>query len=141
MKLRSVSRSGFTLLEIMLVVMIIALLLAAGINIIRGNLEFAQDTRTKGDIQSISSQLRMYQAMNGFLPSTEQGLEALINRPNSEPKPRQWRQLLSKEPVDGWHKPFVYLNPGKKNPNSFDLYSMGPDGKPDTEDDIGNWDK
>jgi general secretion pathway protein G len=78
--------------------------------------------------------------MNGFLPTTEQGLQALVTRPATDPKPTQWHQMLEQVPLDPWQTPYVYENPGKHNPNSFDLYSAGPDRKPGTDDDIGNWD-
>lgn len=134
------SRDAFTLLEIMLVVMIIALLAGAAIHFMGGNLGIAQDVRVKTNLQSIATQLKMYEAMNGFLPTSEQGLQALVVRPDSDPKPTQWRQLLDKLPVDPWQNPYVYENPGKHNQNSYDLYSAGPDRKPGTDDDIGNWD-
>ena len=135
------NRSGFTLLEIMLVVMIIALLAGAAIVTMGGNLGFAQDTRVKADLQNISTQLKLYQAINGFYPSTEQGLRALMIRPDTEPRPTEWRQLLTKMPKDSWQQEYFYVQPGTHNPESFDLFSAGPDRKPDTADDIGNWDK
>lgn len=131
--------SGFTLLEIMLVVSIITLLLGAAIYNMGGNVGVARDTRVKSDIQSISTQLKLYQATNGFYPSTEQGLDALVHQPTTVPKPKQWRLLFEKLPTDPWGNPYHYVTPGKKNPSSFDLYSAGGDLKPDTEDDIGNW--
>jgi len=133
-------RSAFTLLEMMLVVIIIAMLAAAAVNLLGGNLGIAQDTTVKADIQTISTQLKLYQGINGFLPTTEQGLQALITRPDSDPKPTEWRQLLTKMPLDPWHNPYIYENPGKHNQDSFDLYSAGPHGKPGTGEDIGNWD-
>jgi len=140
MKLKTQKNHGFTLLEIMLVVMIIALLAGSAIYLMGGNLGYAQSVRVKSDIQSLTTQLKMYQAMNGFLPTTEQGLQALTVRPDSDPKPTQWRKLMDKNMVDPWQNPYVYENPGKHNPDSFDLYSAGPDRKPGTDDDIGNWD-
>jgi general secretion pathway protein G len=140
MKLNTHRRNGFTLLEIMLVVMIIAVLLASAIHFMGGNLGYAQDVRVKADLDSITTQLKLYQAMNGFLPTTEQGLEALVTRPDTDPKPTQWRQLMQKVPLDPWQLPYIYENPGKHNQDSFDLYSAGPDRKPGTDDDIGNWD-
>jgi general secretion pathway protein G len=116
------------------------MLAAAAINLLGGNLGFAQDTTVKADIQTISTQLKLYQAMNGFLPTTEQGLQALVTRPDSDPKPTEWRQLLQKIPQDPWHRPYIYENPGKHNQDSFDLYSAGAHGKPGTGEDIGNWD-
>jgi general secretion pathway protein G len=138
MKIRK--NHGFTLLEMMLVVMIIAMLLAAAVHFMKGNLGIAEEVRVKGDIESISTQLKMYQGMNGFLPTTEQGLQALVTRPDSDPKPTQWHLLLDKLPVDPWQQQYFYECPGKHNPTSFDLYSAGPDRKPGTDDDIGNWD-
>lgn len=140
MKLDTHKNRGFTLLEIMLVVMIIALLAGSAIYLMGGNVGIAQDVRVKADIQAIDMQLKLYQVANGFLPTTEQGLEALVTRPDSDPKPTQWRQLLPKVPLDPWQNPYLYENPGKHNPNSYDLYSAGQDRKPGTDDDIGNWD-
>ena len=140
MKLKTHKTRGFTLLEIMLVVMIIALLAGSAIYLMGGNLGIAQDVRVKADLQSVDMQLKLYQAQNGFLPTTEQGLQALVERPDSDPKPTQWRQLLPKIPLDPWQNPYNYENPGKHNQNSYDLYSSGPDRKPGTDDDIGNWD-
>lgn len=141
MKLRLPGRAAFTLLEIMLVVMIIALLAGAAIYTMGGNVGVAQDVRVRSDLESISTQLKIYQSFNGFLPTTAQGLQALVTRPDSEPKPRQWRQLFEKLPRDAWQNEYFYAQPGKHNPGSFDLYSAGADRKPDTDDDIGNWDK
>ncbi len=138
---RRSSRSAFTLLEIMLVVMIIALLAGAAIYTMGGNVGVAQDVRVHSDIESISTQLKLYESFNGFLPTSQQGLQALVTRPDSEPQPRQWRQLFEKLPLDPWQNAYIYVQPGKHNPNSFDLYSAGADRKPDTDDDIGNWDK
>jgi general secretion pathway protein G len=141
MNLKTHKNRGFTLLEIMLVVMIIALLAASAIYMLGGNLGYAQDVRVRADIESISGQLKLYQSMNGFLPTTEQGLQALVTRTDSDPKPTQWRQLLTKIPLDPWQNPYVYENPGKHNQDSFDVYTMGPHGKAGTDADfIGNWD-
>lgn len=140
MRLAKQNERAFTLLEMMLVVMIIATLLAAAIHFMGGNVGYAQSVRVKGDLESISTQLKLYQAMNGFLPTTEQGLQALVTRPDTDPKPTQWRQLMDRVPMDPWQNPYIYENPGRHNPNGFDLYSAGEDRKPGTADDIGNWD-
>lgn len=130
---------GFTLIEIMLVVTIIVVLMGAAIALLTGNVEVAQEQRVLADIQSITTQLKLYETTNYFLPSTQQGIQALVQRPTSEPLPKRWRQLLKEVPVDPWGMPYEYRNPGRRNPSSFDLFSSGPDRKPDTEDDIGNW--
>ena len=134
---RSLSRQcGFTLLEIMLVVTIIALLLGAAIYKLGGNVEFAKATRVAADVQGINTQLKLYESMNGFMPSTEQGLKALVQQPSSEPHPTRWYQLYKELPKDPWNNEYVYLNRGRKNPTGYDLYSAGQDRKPDTADDI-----
>ena len=126
---------AFTLLEIMLVVTIIALLLGTAIYKLSGNVEYARHTRVQADIQGISTQLKLYQSMNGFYPTTDQGLQALVVQPDTDPKPTRWYQLYSEMPKDPWQTDYVYHCPGTKNPNGFDLYSAGSDRKPDTSDD------
>ena len=131
------NQSGFTLLEIMLVVTIIALLLGAAIYKLGGNVEYARATRVAADMQGINTQLKLYESMNGFMPTTEQGLKALVQQPSTEPRPTRWYQLYKELPRDPWQNEYVYLNPGRKNPTGYDLYSPGQDRKPDTADD--NW--
>ena len=128
-------QSGFTLLEIMLVVTIIALLLGAAIYKLGGNVEYARHTKIAADIQGISTQLKLYESMNGFYPTTDQGIQALIVEPDSDPKPARWYQLFREMPKDPWQSDYVYRNPGLKNPNGYDLFSPGQDRKPDTADD------
>jgi general secretion pathway protein G len=139
MKRLTSPRAAFTLLEIMLVVTIIALLMGAAIWGMAGNFEEAQKTRVKADLSTITTQLTLYQASNGFPPSTEQGLKALMVKPEGEPKPRSWRPYMKSIPNDPWDTPYFYVQPGRHNPDSFDLFSAGKDRKPDTPDDVGNW--
>jgi general secretion pathway protein G len=128
-------QSGFTLLEIMLVVTIIALLLGAAIYQLGGNVEYARHTRIAADIQGINTQLKLYESMNGFYPPTEQGLQALVTQPDTDPKPSRWYQLYKQLPKDPWQSDYVYRNPGLKNPSGYDLFSAGQDRKADTADD------
>ncbi len=133
------NQSAFTLLEIMLVVTIIALLLGTAIYKLSGNVEYARANRVAADIQSISTQLKLYESMNGFFPTTEQGLQALVTQPSSDPQPQRWYQLFKEMPKDPWNVVYIYLSPGRKNPTGYDLYSAGPDRKADTpDDDWGN---
>lgn len=127
--------AGFTLLEIMLVVTIIALLLGAAIYKLGGNVEYSRHVRISADLQGINTQLKLYESMNGFMPTTEQGLEALVVQPSSDPQPTRWYQLYKELPKDPWNTEYIYINPGRKNPNSYDLYSAGQDRRPDTADD------
>ncbi len=126
---------GFTLLEIMLVVAIITLLLGAAIYKLAPNVDIAKGVRVRADIQSLRTGLLSYSAMNGFLPTTEQGIKALVDSPDSDPRPAQARRFMDDVPKDPWGNEYIYLNPGRKNPSGYDLYSAGPDRKPDTADD------
>ena len=131
--------AGFTLIEIMLVVGIITVLMGAAIYYLSGNLDIAKEQRVRADIQAISMQLKTYETLNLFLPSSEQGLKALVERPTTAPVPERWKQMLEKMPVDPWGHGYAYRNPGRKNTKGFDLFSLGADGQEGTEDDIGNW--
>jgi general secretion pathway protein G len=126
---------GFTLLEIMLVVTIIALLLGTAIYKLAGNVEYSRHVRVAADIQGIKTQLGLYESMNGFYPTTEQGLQALVTQPDTDPRPTRWYQLYKEMPKDPWGNEYIYRCPGVKDPQSYDLFSAGPDRKPDTEDD------
>jgi general secretion pathway protein G len=130
-RLAIASNSGFTLIEIMMVVMIIGLLAGVAASFLGDNVGVAQDTRIKADIQTISTQLMIYQAQNGHAPSSEEGLKALL-----EKRPRQ---LMKEIPTDPYGQKYEYVNPGRHNPDGFDLFSKGKDGVVGTEDDIGNW--
>ncbi len=134
-------RAGFTLIEIMMVVMIIGLLAGVAAYTLGDNLGVAKDTKIKSDLQTISTQLMVYESMNGFPPSSEQGLKALVQQPSSAPAPRNWRQLLKEVPLDPWGMEYQYTAPGKRNSDGYDLFSAGKDRIPGTEDDMGNWRK
>ena len=131
--------AAFTLLEIMLVVLIIGLLIGMAIKVTGGHIGTAQMTHAKGDIEQYRTLLLQYQMTNGSLPTTDQGLKALISRPDADPKPRNWRQLLDVPLRDPWDREYLYTQPGTHNPKGYDIFSAGTDGKPGTEDDIGNW--
>lgn len=96
---------------------------------------YSKHTRVEADIQGLATQLKLYRSMNGFFPSTEQGLGALVQRPTSSPRPRRWYQLYSEVPRDPWQNEYIYRCPGTKHPDGYDIFSPGPDHKPDTKDD------
>ena len=131
------SRSGFTLTEIMLVVVIIGILAALVIPKIAGSSERARVTAAEADIKGgIKSAIGQYEVDNGFYPKSLQDL--IVQPPNA----RNWHGPYfdpPKLPVDPWGNPYVYYFPGKHNPTSYDLLSIGPDQREGTEDDIGNW--
>src|SRR3954454_5922457 len=107
--------AAFTLLEIMLVVMIIALLAGAAIYMMRGNVDTAKLVRAGADVENIMTQLQMYEVMNGTFPSTQQGIQALVERPSGEPQPRKWRKLIDAVPLDPWGNPYLIRNPATKS--------------------------
>ena len=121
----------------MLVVGIIVIILGVAVSKLGNQTGFAKDMRVRADIQAISTQLKLYESVNGFLPTTEQGLQALVTPPETDPRPTRWYQLFKELPQDPWGNNYIYLSPGRKNPNGYDLYSAGQDRKPDTADD--NW--
>lgn len=131
---------GFTFLEMILIVSVLALLLGVSMNKMGGSFDFGKVIHAKADMQSLSNALRIYKAQNGFYPSTTQGLRSLIIRPNTPPVPSQWHCLIEDTtiPRDPWDNVYHYACPGKRHPDSFDLFSCGPDGLPNTDDDINN---
>ena len=89
------------------------------------------------ELQNIVNALEMYKLDNGFYPTTEQGLRALYEKPSTTPEPKKWKQYIEVIPKDAWGLDFVYIQPG--NHKDFDLFSKGPDGIEDEENDITNW--
>ena len=137
-------QSGFTLIEIMVVVVILGILAALIIPKIMSRPEQARLVRAKQDIQAIQEALDLYQLDNGFYPSTQQGLNALIKQPFSSPQPSNWKSggYLQSVPLDPWGRPYQYLNPGQHNPSGVDIYTFGPTGQPGgtgQNAEIGNW--
>ena len=131
------SRRGFTLTELMLVVVIIGILAALVIPKIAGNSERARLTAAQADINGgIKSALGQYEIDNGFYPKS---LQDLLVQPSNA---KNWHgPYLDKLPVDPWSNPYIYYFPGKHNQTGYDLLSAGPDGKEGTDDDVVNWTK
>ena len=120
-------QQGFTLLEIMLVVSIIVIILGVAISKLGNTTAIAKTMRVQADVQAIKTQLQLYESMNGFNPTTEQGLQALVTQPDKDPRPARWYQLFRELPKDPWSNDYIYRCLGLKNPGGFDLYSAGPD--------------
>ena len=136
LKMRTkIKQQGFTLLEIMIVVSIIVVLLGLAISKMGNPTGFAKQTAVRADVQSIGTQLQLYESMNGFYPTTEQGLQGLVTQSQNDPRPTRWYQFFKQVPKDPWGSDYVYRSPGLKNPGTYDLYSAGPDRIPDTPDD------
>jgi general secretion pathway protein G len=139
--------SGFTLLEILVVVVILGILAGVVVPRITDKPAQARQTKAQMQIESLETALQMYKMDNGFYPSTEQGLEALVSKPTTGRVPKQWREggYLDKNrvPKDPWDYEFIYLSPGVHN-RDFDLISYGADGERggDGEDkDITNYEE
>jgi len=135
-------QKGFTLLELMVVVLIIGLLAAVVVPRVVGRHEDAQIVKAKHDIRTLANALNMYKLDNFNFPSTDQGLEALVKEPTGNPVAKNWRKggYVERIPNDPWGNPYQFLSPGEKS--EFDIWSMGADGRNGGEGkntDIGNW--
>ena len=125
---------GFTLVEMLLVITIIGILAALVVPKMMGRSEQARQSAARADVASIKTALDAYEVDNGNYPKA---LADLIQAPRQA---RNWRgPYLDKIPPDPWGNEYQYAQPGRQNANSFDLSSIGPDGKAGTEDDFGNW--
>jgi len=133
---------GFTLIEIMVVIVILGILAAIVAPNVIGRVDQAQVTRVQSDLRGIESALNFYRLDNFTYPTSEQGLEALVTRP-ADPNIRNWKPggyLDRGVPRDPWGNPYLYLNPG--NHGEIDVYTLGRDGRPGGEGldaDLGNW--
>ena len=129
--------SGFTLIEVMVVVVILGILAAIVVPRIMDRPDEARITKARQDIRALEAALNLYRLDNYTYPTTDQGLEALTQKP--VPEPPRWKEggYVDRLPMEPWQRPYQYLSPGSRG--ALDIYSMGPDGQPGTDDDIGNW--
>jgi len=135
-------QAGFTLIEIMVVVVILGILAALVVPRVLDRPDQARAVAAKQDISGIMQALKLYRLDNGRYPTTEQGLRALVERPTTGQVPPNWRQYLDRLPTDPWGNPYQYLNPGVHGAD-VDVFSLGADGQPGGENadaDIGSWD-
>lgn len=134
--------SGFSLLELMVVVVILSVLALVIVPRVIDRPDQARVARAQSDIAAISSAVNLYRLDNFRYPTTEQGLAALVNRPSSDPVPPNWAEngYMDRMPVDPWGNPYQYLEPGVHG--DFDVFSYGADGSPGgtgIDADIGSW--
>lgn len=133
-------QSGFTLIEVMVVVVILGILASIIVPKIMDKPDQARIVKARQDIRAIQSALEMYRLDNYVYPTTDQGLDALVKKPSGNPEPPHWKQYLDRLPVDPWGHPYQYLNPGVHG--AIDIWSYGADGQPGgtgINADIGNW--
>lgn len=132
-------QKGFTLLEVMVVIVILGILASMVVPNLMGNKDKADQQKAVSDIVALENALDMYRLDNSIYPTTEQGLEALVQEPTISPEPRNYRPdgYLKRLPQDPWRNDYMLLSPGEHG--KIDVFSAGPDGQAGTEDDIGNW--
>ena len=131
---------GFTLIELMVVLAIIGILASLVVPNILGRADDARVTAAKTDVGNLMQALKLYKLDNQRFPTAEQGLQALVTKPSTEPVPTNWKNYLDKLPADPWGRPYQYLNPGLKA--EVDVMSWGADGQTGGEGvnaDIGSW--
>lgn len=131
---------GFTLIELMVVLVIIGVLAALIVPNVLDRADDARTTAAKTDVNNLAQSLKLYRLDNQRYPTSEQGLAALLTKPTTAPVPPNWRPYLDKLPADPWGRPYAYLNPGVHG--EIDVLSLGADGQPGGEGknaDIGSW--
>ncbi|KTC74889.1 type II secretory pathway protein LspG [Legionella birminghamensis] len=134
-------QKGFSLIEIMVVVVILGILASIVVPKIISRPDEARVVKAKQDVLAIQNALDLYKLDNGFYPSTDQGLMALVEKPTTNPAPRDWKQYLKSLPKDPWGRDYLYLNPGEHG--DVDVFTLGAEGEPGgtgINAEIGNWD-
>lgn len=142
MKALNARQQGFTLIEIMVVVVILGILAALIVPKVMGRPDEARIIAARQDIASLAQALKLYRLDNHVYPSTDQGLQALVEKPGTAPAPANWKQggYLDRLPKDPWGNPYQYLNPGVHG--EIDVFSLGADGAPGGDGnnaDVGSW--
>ncbi|MCX7887159.1 MAG: type II secretion system major pseudopilin GspG [Verrucomicrobiae bacterium] len=131
-----------TPLKVVLTVVIIGLLVGVAIVLLGRRSAEAKKVTVRRQIDAYKTALGLYELDNGFYPTTEQGLLALIVKPTTPPVPNNWRGPYLDPPAlrkDPWGHDYIYIYPGARNPSGYDLFSVGPNGAQGDDDDIGNW--
>ncbi|MFH0255724.1 type II secretion system major pseudopilin GspG [Vibrio rumoiensis] len=143
LNLSTKKQSGFTLLEVMVVVVILGILASFVVPNLLGNKEKADQQKAVTDIVALENALDMYKLDNSVYPTTDQGLDALVSKPTGSPEPRNYREggYIKRLPNDPWGGDYQYLSPGDHG--TVDIFTLGSDGQEGGDDgsqkDIGNW--
>ena len=124
-------RDGFTLVEMLVVIIVIAVLATLVAPNVFRHVDRARDTTARAQIELLAAAVESYRLDNDVFPTTEQGLAALRTQPSTDPRPRDWRgpYLRREVPADPWGRPYLYRSPGVANPTSYDLLTLGRDGR------------
>jgi general secretion pathway protein G len=132
-------QKGFTLLEIMVVIVILGILASLVVPNLMGNKDKADRQKVVSDLIALENALDMYRLDNSNYPSTDQGLQALVEEPSGTPTPRNYRDegYIRRLPQDPWGNEYILVSPGERG--RIDIFSVGPDGEEGSDDDIGNW--
>lgn len=133
-------QTGFTLIEVMVVVVILGILAAIVVPRVMDRPDAARTTKARADIRALESALNLYKLDNFVYPTTDQGLQSLVNKPSGTPEPRNWKKYMDRMPKDPWGNEYQYLSPGVQG--AIDIFSLGADGQLGGEEskaDIGNW--
>lgn len=131
---------GFSLIELLVVLVILGLLMGIVAPQFIGEADVARTRTVFADFDRIKSALQIYKLDNYVYPTSEQGLEALVERPTLDPVPKKWKQYVERVPTDPWGNPYLYLSPGEHG--QVDIYTLGADGVPGGDGqnaDLGNW--
>ena len=134
------SQRGFTLIEVMVVIIILGVLAALVVPKVMSRPDEARIVAAKQDIATLMQSLKLYRLDNRRYPTAEQGLAALVKKPETDPLPPNWKSYIERLPLDPWGNAYQYLNPGLNG--EIDVFSFGADGKPGGEGvdaDIGSW--
>jgi general secretion pathway protein G len=135
-------QAGFSLIEIMVVVVILGILAALVVPKIVDRPDDARIVKAKQDVLAIQNALELYKLDNGFYPTTDQSLAALVEKPTTSPVPTNWHSYLKNLPKDPWGREYLYLNPGEHS--EIDVFTYGPTGQPGGEGknaEVGNWNR
>ncbi|MFO1389744.1 type II secretion system major pseudopilin GspG [Cellvibrio sp.] len=143
---RALSRQGgFTLIEIMVVVIIIGLLASVAVPTVLDRMEQARTQKARADFKSLQTALKLYRIDNFTYPTSDQGLDALVHKPTLAPVPRNWKSggYLDQMQMDPWDRPYLYMSPAE-NGHDYDIYTLGADGVTGGEGpnaDLSVWDQ
>ncbi len=133
-------RGGFSLLEMVIVLGIIAVIIGGAVTVMGNVGEGAKLQRVKADMQSLGAALKMYKINAGQYPTTAQGLDALVNKPTSTPVPKGYTSLMKEVPKDPWNNDYGYRFPGRKDATEYEIICTGKDGKEGGDDDLSSQD-